>query len=81
MTKPDWDVVENDLLDNVFYAFDAASVRASTDLPRDGMLDSLSIVAILEALIEATGAEEAFDAAQATDFRNLTAIRALYERV
>ncbi len=79
--KPDWTTVEADLLDNVFYAFDAAQVRASDDLPKDGMLDSLSIVAILEALIEATGQEEAFDDAQADDFRNLAAIRELYERI
>lgn len=79
--KPDWNTVEIELLDNVFYAFDAEKVRASDDLPRDGMLDSLSIVAILESLIEATGQEEAFDDAQATDFRNLGAIRELYERI
>lgn len=79
--KPDWSTVEADLLDNVFYAFEADAVRASDDLPRDGMLDSLSIVAILEALIEATGQEEAFDDAQADDFRNLSAIRELYERI
>lgn len=79
--KPDWNTVEIELLDNVFYAFDAEKVRASEDLPRDGMLDSLSIVAILESLIDATGQEEAFDDAQATDFRNLGAIRELYERI
>lgn len=78
--KPDWSTVEAELLDNVFYAFEADAVRASSDLPRDGMLDSLSIVAILEVLIEATGQEEAFDDAQAGDFANLTAIRELYDR-
>lgn len=79
--KPDWSTVEKDLLENVFYAFDAQAVRDCDDLTRDGMLDSLSVVAILEALIEATGEEEAFDDAQADDFRNLAAIHELYERV
>ena len=79
--KPDWTAVEAELLDNVFYAFEADAIRASNDLPRDGMLDSLSIVAILEVLIEATGQEEAFDDAQAADFANLTAIRKLYDRI
>lgn len=79
--KPAWNTVEAELLDIVFYAFEGDAVRASTDLPRDGMLDSLSIVAILEVLIEATGQEEAFDDAQAGDFANLSAIRELYERI
>lgn len=79
--RPSWDVIEKQILDNVFYAFDAAEVRRSKDLPGDHMLDSLSIVAIVETLIEATGDEEAFDVAQAADFRNLDAMRDLYERV
>ncbi len=79
--RPAWDVIEKQILDNVFYAFDADAVRRSTDLPADRMLDSLSIVAILETLIEATDDEDAFDVAQAADFRNLACIRELYERV
>ena len=42
--KPDWSTVEKDLLENVFYAFDAQAVRDSDDLTRDGMLDSLSAI-------------------------------------
>ena len=76
-----WTEVEQQLLDQVFYAHPADQIRASEDLAADGLLDSLSIVAILEALIEATGQEEAFDDAQADDFRNLSAIRELYERI
>ncbi|WP_040160008.1 hypothetical protein [Mobilicoccus massiliensis] len=78
--KPAWSEVESDLLDNVFYVHDAEKVRASEDLAKEGMLDSLSIVAILETLIDATDDEEAFESAEAGDFRNLATIRALYER-
>jgi len=80
MSKRAWDDVEQDLLDNVFYVHDAEGVRASDDLAKDGMLDSLSIVAILETLIDASGDEEAFESAEAADFRNLGTIRALYEK-
>ncbi|MDO5629620.1 MAG: hypothetical protein Q4G43_15000 [Mobilicoccus sp.] len=81
MTKQPWDTVEAELLESVFYAHDAAQVRAADDLAAAGLLDSLSVVAILETLIESSGEEEAFDAAQAEDFRNLAAVRSLYERV
>ena len=80
MSKSTWDDVEHDLLENVFYAHDAETVRNADDLATAGVLDSLSIVAILETLIEASGNEEAFDTAEAADFRNLATIRALYER-
>ncbi len=75
-----WSEVETDLLENVFYAHDPAVVLASTDLARDDMLDSLTIVAILETLAEAVGDESAFDEADVTDFRNIARIRALYEK-
>lgn len=80
MSKRTWDEVEQELLDNVFYAHDAEMVRGADDLAKAGVLDSLSIVAILETLIDASGDEEAFDAAEASDFRNLGTIRSLYER-
>ncbi len=79
--KLDWDAVEKELIEDVFYAHDDVKVRASKDLAADGMIDSLSVVAILEILIEASGAEDELEDAQAGDFRNLAAIRALYERV
>ena len=75
-----WDEVERDLLDDVFYAHDAETVKGADDLAKAGVLDSLSSVAILETLIDASGNEEAFDSAEAGDFRNLGTIRALYER-
>ncbi|MDO5711805.1 MAG: hypothetical protein Q4P32_08730 [Micrococcales bacterium] len=80
-SKRPWAEVENELMENVFYAHEAADVRAAEDLARQGMLDSLSIVAILEVLIDATGDEEALESADASDFRNLAQVRALYERV
>ncbi len=81
MSKKPWPEVEADLVENVFYAHDEAKVRASKDLAKEGMLDSLSIVAILEVLAEASGEEEALDSAEAKDFRNLEVIRGLYERL
>ena len=80
-SKRPWAEVENELMENVFYAHEATDVRAAEDLARQGMLDSLSIVAILEVLIDATGDEEALESADASDFRNLAQVRALYERV
>ena len=44
------------------------------------MLDSLSIVAILEILVEMTGNEDVLTQANASDFRNLASIRAFYEK-
>lgn len=79
--KKAWDDVEAELLEAVFYAHDPARVRASTDLARDRMLDSLSIVAIIEVLAEASDADEALDAAGAEDFRSLATIRELYARL
>lgn len=79
--KPSWTEVEETLLEQVFYAFDPADVRAATNLPQKGMLDSLSIVAILETLVELTGNEDALTQAQATDFRNLGTIQAFYAKI
>ena len=81
MSKKPWTEVEVDLVENVFYAHDEARVRKSADLAKEGMLDSLSIVAILEILAEAGGDEDALDSAQATDFRNFSRIQALYDRL
>lgn len=80
-TKQPWAEVEQELFDNVFYAHEPEDVRAADDLAKKGMLDSLSIVAILEVLIDATGDEDALESAEASNFRNLGAIRDLYERV
>ncbi len=79
--KRPWPDVEDELVENVFYAHDPQQVRAADDLAREGMLDSLSIVAILEILIDATGDEGALEAAEATNFRNFATIRSLYEQV
>lgn len=79
--KRPWPEVETDLVEHVFYAHEPQKVRAADDLAKEGMLDSLSIVAILEVLIDATGDEEALDDAEAGDFRNLETIRTLYEAV
>lgn len=76
-----WPEVEGQLLDQVFYAWPPQKVRESEDLARDGLVDSLSVVAVLEVLIEALGHEEALSVSTADDFRNLAAIRALYERL
>ncbi len=80
MKKP-WSEVEADLMDNVFYAHDEAKVKASSNLADDSLLDSLSIVVILETFADAGVAEEALEEAQAADFRNLEVMRALYERL
>lgn len=69
MSKKPWSEVEVDLVEDVFYAHNEAKVRGSTDLAKDGMLDSLSIVSILEVL------------AEAKDFRNLQVIHGLYDRL
>lgn len=80
-TKKPWDQVQEELLDVVFYAHDPATVLGSGDLARAGMLDSLSVVAIIEVLAEATGAEDALDAAGAEDFASMAKIHDLYERL
>lgn len=80
MKKP-WSEVEEDLMDNVFYAHDEAKVKASSNLAEDSLLDSLSIVVILETFADAGVEEEALEDAQATDFRNLQVMQALYERL
>lgn len=77
--KANWNDVENELLERVFYAHDGAAVRGSENLAQDGMLDSLSIVAILEILVEMTGEEDAMMRAGSSDFRNLAAIHAFYQ--
>lgn len=81
MAKRPWPEVEADLVENVFYAHDEGKVRASADLATEGMLDSLSIVAILEVLADSSGDDGALDAAQASDFGNRRLIRALYARL
>lgn len=81
MSKKPWPDVEADLVDNVFYAYDEQKVRRSVDLAKEGMLDSLSIVAVLEILAEASGEDEALDSAEAADFQNLAVIKALYDRL
>ena len=77
--KQPWSQVEDELMENVFYAHEPDRVRGADDLAKAGLLDSLSIVAILEVLIEASGDEDAFEAAEASNFRNLGTIKALYE--
>lgn len=79
--KRPWGDIETDLLESVFYAHDPKVVLATDDLAKKGMLDSLSIVAILEILAEGSGNDEALNDAQAADFRNLALIRTLYERL
>lgn len=79
--KDDWSSVKDNLVENVFYAHDAAAVLKSADLAADGLLDSLSIVAILEVLVDCGADEESLDEAQATDFTNLHTIATLYARV
>lgn len=79
--KRAWEGVEAELLEAVFFAHDPQAVRAAVDFGAVGMIDSLSVVAILEILAEAGGSEEGLDAALATDFVNLAAVRTLYERL
>lgn len=79
--KASWNDVEKELLERVFYAHDDASVRDADDLAKEGMLDSLSIVAVLEIMVESSGDEDALTKATATDFRNLSSIRAFYQNL
>lgn len=79
--KAVWSEVEQELLERVFYAHDGADIRAAKDLAQEGMLDSLSIVATLEILVETTGNEDVLTQANASDFRNMASIRALYEKL
>lgn len=81
MPTTTWNEVEADLMDNVFYAHDEQAVRRSADLAGDNLLDSLSIVVILETFADAGVTDEALEAAQAEDFRNLDTMKALYERL
>lgn len=76
-----WPAVEATLLDQVFYAWPSNEVRAAVDLADAGMVDSLSVIAILEVLVEATGNEAALGEATADDFRSLPTIHALFDRL
>lgn len=78
-----WDDVEAQLFEAVFYAHDPAKVRRAVSLPDEGMLDSLSVVAILDILAEAKpdASEDDLDDLSPRDFRNLDAIRTLYQRL
>ncbi len=76
-----WTRVEAQLLDQVFYAFDPDEVRAESDLAAAGFLDSLSIVAVLEVIIQESGNEGAMGEAVADDFRNLGSIKSLCARL
>lgn len=83
MTGPQWEELEGQLLELVFYAHDPEKVRNSMNLADDGMLDSLSVVAILDVLAEAHP-EADLDSLEnlgPADFRNLSAIRTLHERL
>lgn len=78
--KDDWSSVKDNILENVFYAHGSSAVTGSNDLAADGLLDSLSIVAILEVLADSGADEDSLDEAQAADFTNLHTIQALYAR-
>lgn len=75
-----WSDVEKELLETVFYAYEPGQVLHVKDLAAAGMLDSLSVVAIIEILAESGESDEALDAAVAEDFRSFARIRQLYER-
>ncbi len=79
MSTP-WEDVEGELLDRVFYAWPPADVRAAPDLAAAGMVDSLSVVAVLEVLVGAAGDDTVLEISTADDFRNLDTIRQLYQR-
>ncbi|HQR78629.1 MAG TPA: hypothetical protein PLT68_00255 [Actinomycetota bacterium] len=77
--KAMWSDVEDELLERVFYAHEDTVVRDSENLAQAGMLDSLSIVAILDILVEMTGNEDAMMRAGSSDFRSLASIHAFYQ--
>jgi hypothetical protein len=78
---PEWEQIEQRLLDQVFHRHDPARVRASHDLPGDGMIDSLSVIAALEVLVESTDDEGFLSQSQPADFTSLERIEALVSRV
>ncbi|MFN8185185.1 MAG: hypothetical protein U0R23_12265 [Candidatus Nanopelagicales bacterium] len=77
--KAAWGDVEKELMQRVFYAHNADTVATVDDLAQEGILDSLSIVAILEVLVEMSGNEDALTAATASDFHSLASIRTFYQ--
>lgn len=81
--KTPWEDVETQLLEDVFYAHDPATVRASTNLTKDALVDSLSVVAILDVLADAAPGSDvdSLESLTPNDFRNLASIRELYERL
>jgi hypothetical protein len=76
-----WAHVERRLLDQVFHQWSEQDVRDSADLARAGMIDSLSVVAALEVLVEATDDDGVLTEATPADFATLGTIRSLYTRV
>jgi acyl carrier protein len=76
-----WEALRRRLLERVFYNFDEEDVAASTDLMRDGYLDSLSVLVILASLDEELGDELAMQYARIPDTASLEAIGGLYHRL
>lgn len=81
MSEVPWTQIEQRLLDQVFYAWPAEEVRTAPDLAAAGFIDSLSVVAVLEVLIDATGNEDALTLGTAEDFSSLARIKALHARL
>jgi len=75
-----WETVENEIITGVFAEYGKELVSGSDDFEKDGLLDSLTIVAILAVLDEANPDADYLEFATAEDFRSLGAIHALYEK-
>ena len=79
-----WEEMRQRLLDRVFYAFDETEIDASTDLRRDGYLDSLSVLVTLGIFDEELGEPDeglAVKQARDTDTATMAGLEALYCRL
>ena len=76
-----WPETEARLLEQVFHQHAPDQARASDDLVADRMIDSLSVVAALEVLVECTDNDAALEVATPSDFTSLARIASLHAQL
>jgi hypothetical protein len=77
----EWADVRQRVLTRVFYAHPPDDVAASTDLVRDGYLDSMSVLVVLGMFDDELGAGVALRQARIPDTASLAAMESFYERL
>jgi hypothetical protein len=76
-----WTDMRQRLLTTVFYAHPPEGVAASTDLVRDGYLDSMTVLVVLGLFDDELGEGAATRQARIPDTASLAAMQRFYERL